>query len=120
MPTPGGARPLALALNPNEATCAWMADDWMNNGIDAPEFAQLRDMSFLVKMMIADPFELRESTATDSESWLKTFPVFPSSLSPSWAVTSGIRLCLRWGPSKDMVKLDRPGALGEDIDHSPT
>ena len=115
MPTPGGTRPLKLAQEPIEATCAWMADDWTNNGITAPEFAQLRDVSFLVKMMIADPYELRESTSADGgTSWLKTFPVYSSSLSPSWVVTSGTKLCLRWGPSQEMVKLDRPAALGSE------
>jgi hypothetical protein len=71
-----------------------------------------------MKMMIADPFALRDSVSATKdgggvgESWLKRPIIYPSSLQPSWAVTSREFLCLRWGPSAEMVRLDKPRALG--------
>ena len=58
--------------------------------------SQLRDISFLTKMMIADPHSVRESLRVQSrgvvrESWLKKAIIYPSSLLPTWEVTSGER-----------------------------
>ena len=51
-------------LTAEASACAWAADGWTNNGVYAPEVAQLRDVAFLTKMMIADPYALRESVAS--------------------------------------------------------
>ena len=110
MPTPGGTKPMLQAKNRQEAAGAWLTDGWTNNGIFAPEMAQLRDVAFLAKMMVADPHSLRESLKVKErgvvrESWLKKAIIYPSSLLPNWDVTSGVKLCLRWGPYADMVAL---------------
>ena len=44
MPTPGGSKPMLQAKKRQEAAGAWLADGWTNNGIYAPEMAQLRDI----------------------------------------------------------------------------
>ena len=124
-PTAGGVKPLLHAATAHDAVCAWAVDDWTDSGVFAPEMAQLRDVSFLMKMMIAEPLHLRESVSAPdaggsaSESWLTRPVVYPSSLQPSWAVTSSQKtdqaealLCVRWGPSSEMVRLDKPRALG--------
>lgn len=113
MPTPGGTKPMLQAKNRQEAAGAWLADGWTNNGIYAPEMAQLRDIAFLTKMMVCDPCSLRDSLAVRErgitrESWLKKAIIHPSSLLPTWDVTSGVSLCLRWGPYADMVALHHP------------
>lgn len=76
----------------------------------APEMAQMRDVAFLTKMMVTDPHSLRESLRKEEHgvvrrSWLKNKIINPSSLLPTWEVTSGVNLCLRWGPYADMVAL---------------
>ena len=60
--------------------------------------------------MMADPYDLREKLKVSErgvtrESWLKKAIIYPSLLLPSWEVTSGVNLCLRWGPHADMVLL---------------
>ena len=82
MPTPGGTRPMLQAVERKEAAGAWLADGWTNNGVYAPEMAQLRDMAFIVKMMVCDPYSLRESLAIKERgitrpSWLKQATVEP-------------------------------------------
>ena len=102
-PTPGGTKPLLHAADWKEACCLWSIDEWTDNGCYAPELAQLRDVAFLFKMMIADPANLRESVSAPKEggglgeSWLEQPVVYPSSMQPVWALTSGVRLCVRLG-----------------------
>ena len=103
---------MLVAPTEDDARCAWLIDGWTDNGIFAPEVAQLRDVTFLMKMMICDPHALRETTSVEGrQSWLKNTIVFPSSLQPSWEVTSETKLCLRWGPYADIVRLDLPRSL---------
>ena len=75
-----------------EAAGAWLADGWTNNGVYAPEMAQLRDMAFIVKMMVCDPYSLRESLkvrerGVTRSSWLKQAIIYPSAVLPTWEVT---------------------------------
>ena len=63
----------------------------------APEMAQMRDVAFLTKMMVTDPHSLRESLRKEEHgvvrrSWLKNKIINPSSLLPTWEVTSGVNL----------------------------
>lgn len=110
MPTPGGGKPMLQAENQEAALAAWIADSWTNNGVFAPEVAQLRDLVFLTKVMVCDAHSLRDSLQVVDKgevrpSWLKVAIVYPGMLLPTWEVTSGVNLCLRWGPYADMVNL---------------
>ena len=57
--------------------------------------------AFLTKMMIADPYALRESVVAEGgDSWLKKAVVYPSSLLPSWQVTTAASACAGGRPPR--------------------
>ena len=74
MPTPGGTKPMLQAKDLKEAAGAWLPDRWTDNGVYAPEMAQLRDMAFftkseLLRVTAPDP-HLASQPASDPSSSL--------------------------------------------------